>query len=469
MDACPSITREHVLEYARIVRGHWESRAALAQAHLLESQIKTGSIADIPQAFARAAEQVTQLVRRETVELGCWATELGDLSIEPERETWLLWDELSNKPALPLGRAAMMSAAGGTGKTTSAVQLGVSVSAGLPWCGFAVRTPGTVVLCCAESDRKLMARHLWRACNALSLDAEQRATALNNILVMPLAGHEVSMLRGTAGNTLERSEFLTVFRNRLQKLAEYEQSQLTDGAQFVYSLVVLDPLARFAGQDTESNNSAATQFAQAIETLCELPGTPTVVCTHHSSKDSIRSGRNDSRGVSGLRDAFRAVLTLTRHKAESIVGVLLECDKSNEAPHFDSRWLVQLQGDCGGCLRLATPEESAVLQESAKRKKKTGLSAAPPMEELAKVSDPRDAIIETLEKHNGKAQSRRWLVDQIRGYRATDLYDGIKDLLNDGRIITGTMGIHKQAIYLAGPEPQMVLPIASEAKDGSSD
>ena len=375
---------------------------------------------------------------------GFWATEFGDVAAEPERETWLLHDEIGDKPALPLGRAGMISAAGGTGKTTSLCQLAVSVALGLSWCGFRVQHEGCVVLACAESDRKLMHRHIWRACNALDLDIHQREYVMSQILALPLAGKEVNMLRGTAGNDLERTEFLARFGDHLRDVA-------LDG-QFGWALIILDPLSRFAGPDTESNNAAATKFAQAVETLCELPGTPAVLCAHHSSKLSVREGRNDSRGVSGLRDAFRFVSTLTRMCVESVVGVHMECDKSNEAPYFLPRWLVQLSGSSGGALRVATIEEAAMLVEAAgpHRRCKTKISAP-------KI-DPVELVVGKLAELGGVVRSRNWLRENhLAGIDHNELTTVWSTLLDDGRITIDQSGKTKGTVRLVGHNPQTAL------------
>ena len=369
VDNVPAVSLENVVSYAEIVRRKWESRTALTEARALVAKLEHGAVESVGEAVGQTLGRIAGLVvKSEAFEFpGYWATELGDPSAEPEREVWLLRDEVSGRPSLAMGRTALESASGGTGKTTTLVQLAVAVALGLSWAGFKVETPGCVVLACAESDAKLMRRQLWRAANSFGLSREQRERVVTQIVVMPLAGKEVNLLRGTAENDLERTEFLAQFRAHLEKLATDEG--------FAWSLIALDPLARFAGPDVERDNASATRFAQAIETLCTLPGSPAVIVAHHSSKNSIRMGNNDTRGVSGLRDAFRTELLLNKLITDTgLVGVQLHCGKSNEAPEFPDRWLVR-QGreplanggwlDVGGTLRLATPTESAELDAAA--------------------------------------------------------------------------------------------------------
>lgn len=445
LQSSPACSSDDFSSWNAQLRQLWEKRVALTEARALVAKLQTNSVDDHFGAFRDAYEYVDRIRQPDETPLGIWATELGDPNVEPERETWLLQDSLVNKPALPLGRAAMMSAAGGTGKTTVLVQLAVSVALGLPWCGFDVITPGPVVLCCGESDEKLVKRQLWRSYNLLELDGPTRTRAASQILVLPLSGREVNMIRGQ-GSQLERTEFLVRFRARLIKLADTEN--------FGWSLIVLDPLSRFAGPDTEKDNAAATRFAQAVETLTQLPGTPTVICSHHSSKMSMRDGQNDSRGVSGLRDAFRAVMTLTRCTVETLVGVWMQCDKSNEAPHFVARWLVQGSGVVGGTLRLATDPEAEMLEEAA-NKPNRGSRVVPTTEPLK--PPVREVIIQKLTELGGSAKSRGWLRGQIEGYRISVIDEEFKAMQSDGLITIDTDGRSNRTVRLVNSsEPSQV-------------
>lgn len=459
IDTLPcGVTLEDALSWAKQLRGLWEKRLLLAEARSLAASLATGAVDDHFEAYTRSAQRIESLKPRDETPLGDWATVLGDLMPEPERETWLLLDQMTGKPALPIGRAAMLSAAGGTGKTTTLVQLSIAVALGLSWCGFTVKTPGCVCLCCGESDQKLVKRQMWRAMNALGLDAEQRDRAQSQILILALAGKQVNMIRGASGNDTERTEFLSRFSERLRKLA-IEQ-------KFEWSLVALDPLSRFAGPDTEKDNGAATRFAQAVETLCELPGTPSVICAHHSSKNSITAGKNDSRGVSGLRDAFRAVLVMTRFATEGVVGVHMSCDKSNEAPHFQDRWLVQQQGDMGGTLRLATEPEAAMLIEASKPKKKQNkaTSTAPAVVK----SNARDAVIAKLRALGGTAKSRNWLKENLTSVDHTELQAAFKSMEEDGTITIDASGRTKGTVRLMELDSQASLNLDSRPEEAQA-
>jgi len=315
---------------------------------------------------------------------------------------------------------------------------------------------GCVALCCGESDRKLMHRQIWRAMNAAGIERADREYAMSQIRFFALAGKEVNMLRGTIGNNLERTDFLDRFTTKLRKHAE-------DG-NFTWAAIILDPFSRFAGPDSEKDNAAATQFVQALETLCALPGTPAVICATHSSKQSITNGRNDTRGVTAIRDAMRSVMVMTRHKTETVVGVHLSCDKSNEAPHFQDRWLVQEQGKLlGGTLRLATEPEAAMLEESAHPKKRKSVK-----QEVVLPARPNlhDAIVKALRDIGGSAASRNWLWERhLSGYRKSDVWSAFALLIESGEVTIDGHGKTRGKLTLVNEARQQVLPLKGDTDE----
>ncbi len=435
-------------------------RALLAEARSLTARIAADSVSDPFEAFEATSKRVEALKPRNESPLGFWLTELGDLNEDPPPETWLLIDNLTDKPALPIGRTWILAAAGGTGKTTVLVQLAVCVALGLNWCGFRVQTPGMVCLCCGESDRKLIHRQVWRAMNLLELTPEEREICQRRIFAYGLTGQEVSIVQSNPGNNIERTEFLERFKRELTEASEERQE--------LFSLVILDPLSRFAGPDSEKDNAAATRFIQAVETLTTLPGNPSIACAHHSSKNSIALGKNDSRGATGLRDGVRSQLIFTRHTCETVVGVFCNCDKSNEAPHFLDRWLVQEQGRKGGTLRLATEAEAAMLEASAHPKKKTRNGFAEPLPPTDKQT-LQDALLAKIRQLGGSVRSRDWMmVNHMTGWRKAEMIAGFKDLIELGLITVETNGKNKGTVWLTEQSRQAEMPFSRSDELGTN-
>lgn len=307
----------------------------------------------------------------------------------PPKRAWLLerdgegGDQGKRVGFLPLGKVGVLAAAGGAGKTMALVQLALSVATGHPWLGdFTVpeASRGHVLLALGEEDAAEVQRRLYNAFRAMwpgeeaRHSSEQRAAmqrAAERITVLPLAGAPVAFVT-TDPKTREVSE--TRAHGQLRALLE--------NAGHEWSLVVLDPLSRFAGAETETDNAAATRFVQAIEGLVSVPGNPTVLVAHHTTKSS-RKGEDPTdstsvRGSSALTDGVRWVATLVPEKSSGLPGdkparVFLELTKSNYGPPDRRRDVMRAEG---GALRAPTPEErkafalGAVEVEARKREPK---------------------------------------------------------------------------------------------------
>ena len=299
---------------------------------------------------------------------------------KPPHRRWLLErdgedDEKSRSVGfLPLGKVGMLAAAGGVGKTMALVQLALSVATGRPWLGaFYVpeESRGHVLLALGEEDAEEAHRRLYNAFRAMwpgdeeQHSGEQRAAmkrAVERITVVPLSGVPCSLVTTSpTTRTTEESAALAGLREFL------------DNAAHEWSLVVLDPLSRFAGVETETDNAAATRFVQAVETLVTVPGNPTVLLAHHTTKGSRgEEGENasdttDARGASAITDGVRWVARLSpvkRSENDPVPGrATLTLTKSNYGPPDRRRTVKRAEG---GALVPLEAAEVAALKEHAK-------------------------------------------------------------------------------------------------------
>jgi len=210
---------------------------------------------------------------------------------------------------LPRGKVGLLSAAGGTGKTTALIQLAVAIATRRPWLDhFDIgETAGRdVLLLLGEEDADEVWRKVFFACIELGLTPEQKREVEHHVLAAPLAGEAVPLMRlgehGNAEGTGHSDALL---------------ARLNEG--YDWGLVVVDPVSRFAGINVESDNTVATRFVQELERFCHAPGRPTVLAVGHTSKEARRAGTADQRGVTGLFDAVRWAATLngkSRHRVE---------------------------------------------------------------------------------------------------------------------------------------------------------
>jgi hypothetical protein len=281
-------------------------------------------------------------------------------------------DEQGNSAVgfLPRGKVGILAAAGGAGKTMALVQLALSVATGEQWLG-AYDVPknerGHVLLALGEEDAEEVQRRLHYAFRAIwpedtpaNAKARDEAARLahERIMVLPLAGKPVGFV-ATDRTTREVSA----------TLAHEQLVRLLTQAGHDWSLVVLDPLSRFAGADTESDSAAATRFIQAVEALVDVPGRPTVLLAAHTTKNSRKGDDNPNdatavRGSSALTDGARWAMTMMPERQDTLkLGpfVWLELVKSNYGPPDKGRRVARAKG---GALRPLTNQERTAHAEA---------------------------------------------------------------------------------------------------------
>lgn len=295
---------------------------------------------------------------------GAWEpTPLDWLVSEPPRREWLLrypkheargvtdWAGM-----LPRGKVGILAGAGGSGKSHAVFGLAVAVATGGTWLDTYKATPGRVLVLMGEEDPEEVRRRLHTA--AADLTSEQRERAASEIVVVPLAGR--SDLALSEGDPVQRTKAADDLVRRVR--AEHEAGR-------GFALVVLDPFSRFAGENSEIDNSAATRFVQVVEELTSKAcGSPTVLVVHHTSQDA-RSGKVSGtaavRGVTGLTDAVRwcAMLApVSRDGIEDHDLVRFLMIKANYSRFTDP--IILRRGD-GGRLRRDTAAEAEITAERA--------------------------------------------------------------------------------------------------------
>ncbi|MDX2054070.1 MAG: AAA family ATPase [Polyangiaceae bacterium] len=402
--------------------------------------------------WPKAAALLLLLERQKPMELpAIWLSSL-DLATEPPKRRWLFNDVRSGKPVplLRRGKVFVLAADGGVGKSFIALLMAVCLGLGRKL--FDAFQPevncGRIALLMGEDDAEECQDRLYRICNALGLGAEERLQVQEKILLFLLTGHEVSFLSVDQAHNPRRTEFLEAIVQRLNDEAEK--------GGFEWAFVAIDPLARFASGNAESDNGLATAFVQAVESIAiRVTGEPGVMVTHHSSKTSGRAGGADVRGVTGLRNGFRAAFTLSKVRTAELQGVLLENSKNNLAPEADPLWLVRMQDEqlpgggwlrTSGVLRAATPEEAEELRaasglrehaspevkaEAKQARVQVGFRADCDLVESLLPEQPntfsRGALEVALEKRGHKWGAHRILntmAELLETGRAVDLSDG---------------------------------------------
>ena len=311
-----------------------------------------------PEAKAKAEAAAREIERergRSMDGLAVWANELL-VGTPPARPVLLATSQPKSAPDgelvvepgaawMPAGRLCLLVSPGGRGKTAVLLSLAAHVAAGEKWCGLHVVRPGAVALVFGEEDRDELHRRLDAS---MPVDARARETAARRMLVLPLAGTGNNRLVDeTPGQGAERSE-------RATELLELLRKRAPKGG---WSLVVVDPFARFAGMDAEKDNASATETMTVLEELTTLPGGPSVLVAHHTRKGADKDDDQADlvRGSSAIRDSARWVGMLRNVVlSDGNNGLKLEIVKSNYTRQDQA---LELSTDAGivtgGCVTAA--------------------------------------------------------------------------------------------------------------------
>lgn len=227
---------------------------------------------------------------------------------DPPPRRWLLRSK-NNEGFLPRGKVGVLSAEGGTGKTSALVGLGIAVTAETQWLEtWNVDEGGSALLLLGEEDAEEVHRRIRRYARTHGLSPRQVERVTEKLCVKPLAGIPFPLINDDGS----ASENMRALKNAVPDDC---------------ALIVIDPLSRFAAGETESENTVATRVVQAFESLALLQAAPTVLIATHSSKQSRREGKVDVRGVTGLTDAARWVCTMKKLKTND--GVEINVPKTN--------------------------------------------------------------------------------------------------------------------------------------------
>lgn len=303
---------------------------------------------------------------------------------------------------LPLGKVGILASEGGAGKTNVIIALAISLITGRPWLGHfhvdRLAEDRMVFLGLAEEDQEEIHRRLYNIAQLYQLTPAERALVSARLVALPLAGEGVALVGyATDGRTLIDSPSLIALRERLNASA------------LPWSLVVLDPLVRWAGPDVEKDNSVATRFVQALETLTQVKGNPTCLVPHHSSKVSRRNGGAvDSRGVTGLTDGVRWVSTI---RVESADAWFAQTKSNYSRPMLDE---IHLTRDEGGLLRAMTDGELADVERRGEDK--AGERETRRVATIdAKITAMMDAILSALHAATVPPTSRDQLAGLVTG------------------------------------------------------
>jgi regulatory protein RepA len=292
----------------------------------------------------------------------------AELKKTPPPREYLLKRADTGAGVLATGIVALLAAPGGRGKTMLLVELALAVATGSTWLGWTARQ-GRVLLALAEEDATEIQRRVhYLLCAARLMTEDGLAAIAQNLVVVPLRGHGVALTEVDANGTKALPE-----TTRAAELRQILIEAKNAGESF--SLVLLDPLARFGGVDVEKDNAAATRFVQVVETLTTPEcGGPTVELVHHTRKAAGDGGDHDSadpiRGASAIVNGVRwAALVEQQRHIDGVPELLqLRVVKTNYAARPEPLVLCR-EPDSHGYLRVATQGEIESYSSKVPRRK----------------------------------------------------------------------------------------------------
>jgi hypothetical protein len=225
---------------------------------------------------------------------------------------------------MPQGSVCLLAGVGGIGKSSLLVDLALAVAAQGRWLGrYRATKHGKVIVVLAEESPAHAKRLAYKSANVQiedagegwtnpdrKYDAESAAReGIDRITWVCLGGKgNVSLIENDGNGKWIPSKIFRWLKTKLDRIASSGD----------VALIIMDPLSRLGGPQFEVDQDAATQAVSMFELLTKLPGSPSVVVSHHANKSALSAAVTDQgsvRGASGLVDAARWVATVERVQA----------------------------------------------------------------------------------------------------------------------------------------------------------
>lgn len=198
---------------------------------------------------------------------------------------------------------ALLSAAGGTGKTSVAIWEAVHVITGRPLYGLKVEQPGPVVLITAEDPRSVCLARLSRIIKAMEppLSDSELAAVESGFLVWDCSGDMSRLVDIDASGRMMPTGFADAIVETLRPVRP--------------ALVVCDPIVSFGSGESRVNDAEQALVIEARRIVRALDCCVRYVT--HVSQNAARAGTLDqyaSRGGTALADGSRMVSVLAPWK-----------------------------------------------------------------------------------------------------------------------------------------------------------
>lgn len=318
---------------------------------------------------------------------------------------------------------ALLTGAGGTGKSWVTIKLGISVALKRPafrgeYDCFIPTESGVVAFLIGEDSVDDYRHRLDKLIKSAHMSRDEKIELLSRIMFVPLRDKDIRLIKRERGGDLEHTG---VIRNLAASLKKAN-----------CRLAILDPMNKFASGEENSNNEANV-FIGAMRRVVDLSGAACLM-VHHSSK----SDPGGARGASALADGVRCHLSLAtlaqlkREKAEQGDADIIQLSmvKANHFKPWDGPiWLKRVDGDMQTMNPPETIGEGAIAKRFAVDVSRVKQSIIDAIRSNTQAMTPSAFIAGYIETPDG---------ERLLGKNYGKCKQIIEEMLNDGLLIEGT-------------------------------
>jgi len=211
-----------------------------------------------------------------------------DFAVLPPPRGWLMGYEICRE------FVTLLTAAGGSGKSATAMLWALSLATGQPLAGFYVHCRCRVAVVASEDSRDEIHRRLLAAAILYNVDLRQLvADGWLSVSILTATGTQLlTMIAGEAVDTGLAGSIDTMIRQRR------------------IDCLVVDPWVKVAGVP-ENDNQLMDRAINKLVSIAARRSAAVVVLHHHRKGQAAAGDRDMSRGAGSLTDAVRISRTLT--------------------------------------------------------------------------------------------------------------------------------------------------------------
>lgn len=350
-----SASGANMAAYTNIIFEHANARSIARAAMNVDKMLASGGTQNMAQKI-NASRTMMESALTNTSSMGLFnpreilAKQLDEIDKDYGHVETIFNEAITHKDL------ALLTGAGGTGKSYFTIKLAISVALGRPaFSGhekFLHPTkPGVVTFLIAEDDADIYRRRLDRIISSQEMSREDKEVILSNVVFASVAAFDTRVVRKSPNGDLEHSEMVTQIARSLK--------------QCNTMLAVFDPMNRFCGV-SENDNAEMNIFVAAMRRIADRASCG-ILMVHHSAKGDAGGSRGASALVDGVRthislvtaEQMKSGMKNVQADAQDKDRILVRMVKSNHLPFWKKPyWLERREG--GDLFTIPQPDFGGV-------------------------------------------------------------------------------------------------------------